>query len=164
MDLIFQHLERLHARLVQLATRFSDILLLIVRVYWGYQFFLTGWGKLNNLEGVTGFFESLGIPFPAANAVLVGSLEALGGIALIIGLGSRVFTLPLIGILSVAYATDDREALMNIWSDPEAFLSATPFLFLAAALLIFAFGPGRFAVDHVVGRWWSGRRSDGNVK
>src|ERR1700744_705982 len=42
--------------------------LLAVRLYWGWQFAQTGWGKLHNLARITEFFRSLGIPFPAFNA------------------------------------------------------------------------------------------------
>lgn len=154
MTTIVHYFDRIHRFHTKLASGFSDILLLVIRFYWGYEFFLTGWGKLNNLEGVTTFFESLGIPLPAANAFLVGSLEAIGGVFLILGLGSRYVTLPLIVILSVAFATDDHEALVNIFSNPDGFFSATPFLFLAAVLIILAFGAGRISLDVLAGRWW----------
>ena len=39
-------------------------LLLVIRVYWGWQFFLTGKGKLEHLPRTTAFFQSLGIPHP----------------------------------------------------------------------------------------------------
>ena len=37
---------------------------LIARLTVGYVFMLTGWGKLQNLDRVTEYFTSLGIPFP----------------------------------------------------------------------------------------------------
>ena len=47
----------------------------------------------------------------------------------------------------VAYATADREALFWVVSDTDKFTGATPFLFLFAALLVLAFGPGRLSLD-----------------
>ena len=41
---------------------------LFVRLYWGFQFMQTGWGKLHNLAHVTHFFTSLGIPAPGPTA------------------------------------------------------------------------------------------------
>jgi hypothetical protein len=42
--------------------------LLAVRLYWGWQFAQTGWGKLHHLTKITESFNSLNIPFPAFNA------------------------------------------------------------------------------------------------
>src|SRR6266567_7720602 len=59
--------------------------LLAIRLYWGWQFAQSGWGKLHRLAGVTEFFASLNIPFPHANAILVSNLEFFGGIIPILG-------------------------------------------------------------------------------
>ena len=125
-------------------------LLLILRLYWGYDFFQTGLGKLNNLEGVTEFFTSLNIPFPYYNALFVGSVELVGGLLLMAGLFSRFIAIPLIINMCVAYATDDREALMNIFSDPDGFVTATPFLHLLTTTVILFFGPGIFSFDRLL--------------
>ena len=53
--------------------------LLVIRLYWGWQFAQTGWGKLHNIDGVTEFFTSLNIPFPHVNAIFVANLEFFGG-------------------------------------------------------------------------------------
>ena len=45
-------------------------LLLAVRLYWGWQFVQTGWGKMHNIVEITGFFASLNIPFPSAQCAL----------------------------------------------------------------------------------------------
>jgi putative oxidoreductase len=122
-------------------------LLFLIRLYWGYQFAVTGWGKLNNLERVGAWFGSLGIPFPEANAFLVGSFELIGGIILIVGFGRGYFSLPLVAIMSVAYLTDDIDALTSVFSDPDAFVDALPFTYILANLLVIAFGPGKLSLD-----------------
>lgn len=152
-SLSVQRLLNFHHHYIRFVSLLQHPLLLLVRLYWGYDFFQTGLGKLNNLERTTDFFASLNIPFPQFNAAAAGSTELLCGILLMIGLGSRYFTVPLIVILCVAYATDDREALVNIVSDPESFVAATPFLHLLAAMLIFAFGPGRISADELILRY-----------
>ena len=131
--------------------------LLFVRLYWGWQFCQTGWGKLHNLPHVVEFFTSLGIPAPALNAYFVSGLEFLGGILLAIGLGSRPIALMFTVDMIVAYVTADRAAFFSIFSKPEDFIAATPFAFLMASLIVLIFGPGRFAVDYLIGRWWSRR-------
>ena len=127
-------------------------LLLAVRLYWGWQFAQSGWGKLHHLSKVTEFFASLNIPFPAANAAFNGCLEFFGGILFAIGLASRPVSLLLTISMLVAYLTADKEALHSIFSDPGKFYNADPYTFLFAAVLILVFGPGRFAVDALLSR------------
>ena len=127
-------------------------MLLAIRLYWGFQFAQTGWGKLQHLARVSGFFASLGIPFPHANAVFISGLEFVGGILLILGLGSRLTALLLTGDMVVAYLTADRAALLAIFSDPSTFFNAAPFTFLFASLLILIFGPGAASIDALIAR------------
>jgi putative oxidoreductase len=128
-------------------------LLLLVRLYWGWQFFQTGWGKLGNLTKVVGFFTSLGIPFPVLNAYFVSGLECAGGVLLFVGLGSRLIALPLAFDMIVAYLTADREALLSVFSEPAKFYNADPFTFLLASMLVLAFGAGTFSLDAAITAW-----------
>ncbi len=135
------------ALLAVIAGGLQSPLLLIIRLFWGWQFVQTGWGKLVNLDRTTGFFETLGLPFPRLNAVAAGSVECLGGALLLLGLFTRFVSPTLIFTMAVAYATADNEALRAIFSDPDKFTSAAPFLFLAASTIVFVFGPGKFSLD-----------------
>ncbi|MES2598881.1 MAG: DoxX family protein [Verrucomicrobiota bacterium] len=141
----------------RLSSFLPDPLLLGIRLYWGYQFFLTGKGKLGNLEGTTGFFTELGLPFPKLNAIMAGSTECLGGLLLLAGLFSRVISVPLIFTMIVAYLTAHLDVVKTIWSDPDAFVTAPPFLFLLASLIVLTFGPGKFSVDELLRRRTSRR-------
>jgi putative oxidoreductase len=131
-------------------SRLQSPVLLVVRLYWGWQFFQTGLGKLTNIPKVVDFFTSLGIPFPTLNAYFVGSLECVGGVLLFLGLGSRLIALPLTFNMLVAYITADREALFSVFSDPGKFYAADPYTFLFASVLILIFGPGRFSLDFAI--------------
>lgn len=88
-----------------LLRRFDWVGPLAARVSLGVVFVVTGWGKLHSLEKVTSFFDSLHIPAPHANAVFVALVEFVGGLALIAGLGTRVASLLLIGVMAVAIGT-----------------------------------------------------------
>jgi len=127
-------------------------LLLVVRLYWGWQMAQTGWAKLHNLAKVTDFFTSLGIPHPGPTAAFVAFVEFAGGILLAIGLFSRITSVALGIDMIVAYITADREALFSFFSDPGKFYNADPYTFLAASLLILIFGPGLFALDTLIVR------------
>ena len=86
-----------------------------MRVYWGWQFWQTGWGKLHNLPHVIEFFTRLGIPAPALNAYFASSLECFGGILLAVGLGSRILAFMFTIDMIVAYIAGDRAALLSIF-------------------------------------------------
>lgn len=124
-----------------------DLFLLAIRLYWGWQFFLAGKGKLANIERTTEFFQSLNLPLPQVNAVMAGSIEALGGLLLMAGLGARLVSLPLAVTMIVAYLTAEREALSLIFAEPDRFFAAAPFLFLLAALTVLFNGAGRLSLD-----------------
>lgn len=146
---IFRHAYLL---LIKAASGLQSPLLLALRLYWGWGFFETGKGKLMNPEKVTQFFQSLHIPFPAFNAYLAGSTECFGGLLLLVGLGSRLISMPLIFVTIIAYLTAEIETVKHIFSDPDKFTSADPFLFMLACIIVLAFGPGVFSLDWVISR------------
>ena len=141
-----------YALFSRLSSKLQSPFLLAVRLYWGWQFAQSGWGKLHRLDGVTEFFTSLNIPFPHANAVFVSNLEFFGGLFLILGLASRLTGLVLAGNMLVAYITADRVALGSILSDPGKFYAADPYTFLFASVLMLIFGAGLFSVDSILAR------------
>lgn len=126
--------------------------LLLVRVYWGWQFSQSGWGRLQHLDRATGFFASLGIPAPEATCIFISALELIGGILLIGGLATRFIGLLLAGDMVVAYLLADHAALKAIISDPGKFYGADPFTFLFASLIALIFGAGRFSADYIIWR------------
>jgi len=126
--------------------------LLAVRLYWGWSFFQTGIGELMNHEQVTEFFTSLNIPMPGLNTYMAGATECFGGLLLLVGLASRLTSIPLIVTMIVAYLTADLEVVKNILSEPDKFTGADPFLFLLASVIVFVFGPGVFSLDRLIAR------------
>ena len=134
----------LYARFAAGVSYLQSPFLLAVRLYWGWQFAQSGWGKLHHLDKIADFFTSLNIPLPATNAHFVSGLEFVGGILLIMGLGSRLTGLLLTGNMLVAYWTADHEALSSVFSDPGKFYLADPYTFLFASALVFVLGPGHY--------------------
>ncbi|TLD69777.1 DoxX family protein [Phragmitibacter flavus] len=137
----------LNEGLARIGSSLVDPVLLLIRFYWGWQFFLTGKGKLMNLDGTAEFFGELGLPLPKFQAMMAGGVECVGGLLLLAGLCSRLAALPLIVVMMVAYATAHVEELKGMFSDSDAFVTAAPFLFLLASVLVFVFGPGRYSAD-----------------
>jgi putative oxidoreductase len=147
--------QRAYGLLVTGASSLQSPVLLALRLYWGWSFFQTGKGKLMHLGRVTEYFRDLRIPFPAFNVCLAGGTECLGGLLLLVGLGSRLVCLPLIFVLIIAYATAEQDAVKQIFSDPDKFTAATPFLFMLACIIVLAFGPGAFSLDGLLARKFS---------
>jgi putative oxidoreductase len=154
MNLFSTQIRRIYALAVRVASALQPLFLLFVRIYWGFQLAQNGWGKLHNLDHVTLFFSSLGIPAPGFNAAFVSTIEFTGGILLAIGLFSRFVGLVLTVDMLMAYFTADRQALFSIISDPDKFTAAAPYTILFAALLILIFGPGKLALDTLLLRWY----------
>jgi putative oxidoreductase len=145
-----------YSYLIRAASTLQSPFLLATRLYWGWQFCETGWGKLTHLDRTTQFFQSLGIPFPELNVIIAGSTECFGGLLLFFGLASRLVSLPLIFTLIVAYVTSEQTALHTLFSNPDNFVSAAPFEFMFAALIVLIFGPGRFSLDYGIGKYFFG--------
>jgi putative oxidoreductase len=143
---------KIHSLLAAVGGFLQPIVLLIIRLFWGWQFMQTGWGKLHNLERTTAFFTSLGIPAPKLNAILASCTECSCGTLLALGLFTRFASPALMTVMCVAYVTAEPAALRMIFSDPDKFLGADPFLFLYAATIVFAFGPGKLSLDTLVWR------------
>jgi putative oxidoreductase len=151
MSALFDNLFRW---LAACADALRSPVLLIIRLFWGWQFFLTGKGKLIDLSKPTQFFESLGFPFPHAQAILAACTECFGGLLLLVGLASRLISIPLMILLTVAYLTADVDRVRAIFSDPDKFVTADEFLFLFAVVIVFVFGPGAFSADALIARYF----------
>ena len=127
-------------------------LLLIMRVYWGWQFFLAGKGKFANIENVAGFFDSIGIPFANQTAYLVAGTELITGLLLVVGLFARFAAIPVVVTMIVAYVTAHPDALLGMFTDPQQFISQDPFFFLLVGLMVMSFGAGAISVDTMMNR------------
>jgi len=150
-----------YRELVRFANHAQSPLLLVIRLYWGWQFAQDGWGKLTHLDRVAQFFSTLNLPAPGATALLVALVEFSGGIAFTLGIASRATSLILFINMTMAYLTvpDDRVNFTHVLSNPSDFYGATPYTYWFAALLILILGPGFFALDTLLRRWLAVDRS-----
>jgi putative oxidoreductase len=152
MNTVRDLIRRAYELLVTSADSLRSPLLFALRLYFFWQLFLTGKGKLSNIGKVSEFFTSLHIPLPTLNAYFIGSLECFGSLLLIIGLASRPLSLLIVISMTVAYLAGDFEAVSNFFSDPDKFVKADPFPFLLTALIVLVFGPGSFSIDALIER------------
>jgi putative oxidoreductase len=151
-------LRRAYEVFVSGANYLQAPLLFALRIYFFWQLYQTGQGKLLNIERTAEFFASLRIPLPVLNAYLAGATECFGGLLLVVGLASRLVAIPVAFTMIIAYVAADDEALTSIFSDPDKFVAATPFPFLLSALLVLAFGPGALSIDALIKRFATRQR------
>ena len=123
----------------------NDIGLLILRLgIGGFILFAHGWGKLAGFGDLAGKFpDPIGLG-STTSLVLAVFAEALCGLLIMIGLGTRFAAVPLLITMLVAAFVVHAD---DPWAKKEfALLYAIPFL-----TLIFT-GGGRFALDSVIRR------------
>ena len=88
-----------------------DAALLVLRLVVGAVFVFHGAQKLfgafggPGIEGFAGYLGSLGVPAPLASAWLAALAEFVGGLALLVGYGVRIASLPLVATMLVASFT-----------------------------------------------------------
>lgn len=146
-------MKQFYEKIIEFGNGFRHLLLLVLRLYWGFSFFQAGWGKLQNIEHVANYFQSLHIPLPLANAYIASSIECFGGLLLLVGFASRLIAIPLVFTMLVAYITTQYEALIGIFNEPDEFIAQKPFTYLLISLIIFACGPGMFSIDALLKRF-----------
>jgi putative oxidoreductase len=128
--------------------------LLLIRLAWGYQLVESGIGHWTHVEKTAAFFESLHIPFATLNVYISATTELTGGVLLMIGLFSRIISVPLLFNFCVAYLTASRDEVKAVlhFRGFDDFINDSAFPFLVTSLLILAFGPGKIALDALIFR------------
>ncbi len=133
-------------RILNIAPSWSWLPPLLARIAMGWVFITSGLGKLQNLDRVTGFFNSLGIPAPGAMAPFVGTVELVAGVLLIAGLATRLSAIPLVIIMVVALLTaigPSVEGLRGLFGTQE-------FLYVIMLIWLMVAGPGPVSIDSKV--------------
>lgn len=154
MNKTIETLHSWHGKFFHFVDYLQHPFLLFVRLYWGVQLVQSGWGKLHNLDKVTDYFTTLNLPMPHQMAFFISCLELFGGLFLALGLLSRVTSVVLTINLIMAYVIGDNEALHSIFSDPDKFTAAAPFVFLVTSLIVLCFGPGVFSIDGLANKFF----------
>ncbi len=135
--------------------RFADSLLarikriewlgpLLLRLVFGYFWLETGWAKLHNLDFFTQRFVEWGIPWPHLSATVSGATDLIGGALLMLGLGTRLATIPMIVNMLVALAVVVLPGISRL-----AELAVLDEVLYAPVLsCLFLAGPGKASLDH----------------
>ena len=133
---------------VAVARRLDWLAPLLARITVGVVFAVTGWGKLNNLEKITAFFGELGIPYPQFQAPFASATEFVCGTLLVVGMATRVASIPLIIVMLVAIATAQWENIDSL----SALLGTVEWAYVAIFAWLALAGPGPISLDYLLGR------------
>jgi putative oxidoreductase len=131
----------------------SNFATLLGRILIVLLYFQSGFSKIGNFEGATGYVASAGLPLPAVGAALAVVVETLVALALLLGWQARWAAL-VMAVFTIAAAL----FFHKYWAaPPEAqmgqFLNFYKNLSIAGGLLfIYAFGPGQLSLDAKAGR------------
>jgi putative oxidoreductase len=120
----------------------------VARLTIGLVFLQTGWGKVHNIQKVVGFFTELGIPAPELQARLAATAELVCGALILIGLFTRVASLPLIVVMTVAILTAKRGDIHELTD----LLGMEEYLVIVVLLWLGAYGAGPLSLDAVLAR------------
>jgi len=86
-----------------------DIPLLGIRLLLAYAFYGPAMEKWNNMEATVAWFGNpdwgLGLPFPELNAYMAATTEIVGVVLLLLGIGTRLISIPMIFVMLMAYFT-----------------------------------------------------------
>ncbi len=138
-------LSRLRRLILRVASSLRWLPPTVTRLTLGWVFIESGWGKLHSLPKVIAYFGELGIPAPQFQAPLAATAEFVCGILLLVGLATRLASLPLIVTMIVAILTA-RRADLNGVSDLFGFIE---YLYIVLCLWLGAYGAGPISLDAV---------------
>lgn len=97
---------QIHDRLIEALRPADGVGPLLLRLYLAPVMIQAGWTKFAAFENTAAWFGNpdwgLGLPFPYLMTFLAAGAELVGGIALVIGLATRWFAVPLIVTMLVA--------------------------------------------------------------
>lgn len=154
-----KHFTSVFERAIEHLNRLEALGPLLARLSLGGMFLSTGWGKLHALDRVADFFRELGIIAPSFNAHLVATTEFTGGIALLLGLATRLASIPLAIVMTVAILT----ARLSDVDGVLGFLSLDEFTYLAVLVWLAVAGAGAVSLDAWIGRRRAKRHRDGHA-
>lgn len=139
----------IYTRFIAIVNNGQSIVLLCIRFALAYTFWDTGKKKFEDIAAITEWFQSLDIPAPNLNAYMATYTELIGAILLVLGLGTRMISIPLIITMIVAIKTVHWE---NGFPAGENGFEI-PLYFILMLICTLTFGAGKISVDHFVKKY-----------
>ncbi|MFP4664434.1 MAG: DoxX family protein [Bacteroidales bacterium] len=128
--------------------KLRDLPLLFLRLILAYGFYKPAMGKIKDIQAVGQNFESMGIPAPMLSGYLVGITEFLAVWLFLLGLGTRLISIPVMITMLVAIFAVHWQA--GFAASAGGF--EIPLYYFLMAFTLFVIGPGRISIDHLIGK------------
>ena len=138
------HLKQSYKEFSRLSEYTHSLSLLLARIAVAYGFYEPAMMKWSDIHSVAEWFGSMGIPFPTLNAYLAATTEVLGVLFLVLGLFTRLISIPLMFIMLIAILTVH---LSNGFSAGTNGFEI-PLYYMLFLFIFFAHGAGKFSLDH----------------
>jgi len=122
---------------------------LVARLSFGYFWLETGIAKVQNLDGFTQRFMGWGVPFPAFSAGLSAWTELIGGALIMLGLFTRLVSIPMIINMIVAIVLVVSANFQGI----DEFVEADETVYILIFFWLLMAGPGKASLDTLLARW-----------
>ena len=129
-----------------------DEAILVSRILLVVLFAVSGWGKLTSFGGTVAYMAQIGVPVPSVAAFVATAVELLGAIAIAVGVWTRPVAL-LLALFTLGTALIGHP----FWTMEGAGRYANAISFyknvsiIAAFLLLYVTGPGKYSVDARLG-------------
>lgn len=136
----------LYLKAVNRICTLKSLPLLLIRLVLAYGFYKPAKMKWQNINDIADWFGSLGIPAPSLSAYLAAGTEAAGVVMLVLGVGTRLISIPLIVTMLVAIKTvhwsNGFEAGENGFE--------IPLYYIIMLLTLIVFGSGKWSIDNML--------------
>ncbi|MDQ1097068.1 MULTISPECIES: HvfX family Cu-binding RiPP maturation protein [Chryseobacterium] len=124
----------------------KSFVLLFIRLILAYGFLNPAMMKLQDIDSIAEWFQSINIPMPVLSAYLATSTEVLGVILLTLGLFTRFIGIPLIITMIVAIFSVHLENGFEAGNNG----IEIPLYYIVMLLVLLANGSGKISVDHLL--------------
>ena len=139
-------MRTLYNKFIEGTGKLQDVPLLLFRIVLAYGFYEPAMMKLKNLSGVAEWFGSMNYPLPMVSASLSMVTEVSGILLLVLGLGTRLISLPMMFIMVIASLTVH---LPNGFPAGDNGFEIPLYYFLMLFALVI-YGPGKYSLDHLI--------------
>jgi putative oxidoreductase len=136
----------IYKRFVSIVNNGQSLALLFFRLILAYGFWETGKTKWEDINSVAEWFASIGIPASKLNAYLAATTEVAGTFLLILGLGTRLISIPLIITMIVAIKTVHWQNGFSAGDNGYEI----PLYFMLMLIALLSFGAGKLSLDHLI--------------
>lgn len=130
-------------------TNKDEVAALLLRVVLGVTFLFHGFSKFQmGIPNVGKFFGTLGLPFPGTLAYIIVAIEIIGGVMMIIGLGTRLVAVLFAATMLGALFTTKMTAGLIAKGGSPGFELELALLVMSISLVLT--GSGLYAADRMI--------------